>query len=101
MDPVWDNRFAVLQKTSDTETKLAEKDEALKGLQVILMKMTGEKDELAGENRTLKEQMELYKVGVEIPSENRTRKEQVELYKVGVEIHSENWTLKELMELYK
>lgn len=24
--------------------------------------MTGEKDELAGENRTLKEQMELYKV---------------------------------------
>ncbi|XP_055995413.1 tax1-binding protein 1 homolog isoform X2 [Ostrea edulis] len=48
-------------KASDTETKLAEKDEALKGLQVILMKMTGEKDELAGENRTLKEQMELYK----------------------------------------
>ncbi|XP_061178289.1 tax1-binding protein 1 homolog B-like isoform X2 [Saccostrea echinata] len=48
-------------KTSDVESKLNEKDEALKGLQVILMKMTGEKDELAGENRTLKEQMELYK----------------------------------------
>lgn len=45
----------------DVEAKLTEKDEALKGLQVILMKMTGEKDELAGENRTLKEQMELYK----------------------------------------
>lgn len=51
-----------MQEKSDVEAKLTEKDEALRGLQVILMKMTGEKDELAGENRTLKEQMELYKV---------------------------------------
>lgn len=54
--------FLLIQEKSDVEAKLTEKDEALKGLQVILMKMTGEKDELAGENRTLKEQMELYKV---------------------------------------
>uniref|UniRef100_K1PEY6 Tax1-binding protein 1-like protein B n=1 Tax=Magallana gigas TaxID=29159 RepID=K1PEY6_MAGGI len=51
----------LFSEKSDVEAKLTEKDEALKGLQVILMKMTGEKDELAGENRTLKEQMELYK----------------------------------------
>lgn len=54
--------FLLIQEKSDVEAKLTEKDETLKGLQVILIKMTGEKDELAGENRTLKEQMELYKV---------------------------------------
>ncbi|XP_022338134.2 uncharacterized protein LOC111133771 isoform X2 [Crassostrea virginica] len=51
----------ICTEKGDVEAKLTEKDEALKGLQATLMKMTSEKDELAGENRTLKEQMELYK----------------------------------------